>query len=272
MLKNILMATDFSAASKAALSVAIRFCKSSGARLHVIHVLPKMEGRVYAVMSRLAEKDMQSFFPSRLYLKCQKEVLFSDSASDAILTYANEQSCGLIVIGFKDRSGIGDFLAGSVVRPLVQRSTIPVMLVCNAGRMDRIRRILVPFDFSALSKRALTFAAQSAKSLSAEIHVVYVIDPRVAPYSGELNMLIKKLDVRINRLVKSLATASGLSSKRFNAVILNGNPTEEIRKYIHKNKMDLIVTGTHRSKGRISLLVPGTASRLLTKIPEITIS
>jgi nucleotide-binding universal stress UspA family protein len=273
MLKNILMATDFSAASKAALRIGIKLCKSSGAQLHVVHVLPKMDGRVFTVLSHLAQKDMQKFFPSHLYSKNRKEVLFNDSASEAILNYAKKQRCSLIVVGSKNRTGIGNFLAGSIIRPLAQNSTVPLMLVSDSDTIHKIRNILVPFDFSAVSKKALAYAAESAKILSANLHVIYVLDSRISLHLVQLNALRKKIELRLKRAMEKQAGISSLRSNQFTAVALTGIPTEEISKYMRRQSINLVVMGTHRPSGIVDLLVPSTASTILskTKTPEITI-
>ena len=51
------------------------------------------------------------------------------SITDAIISYASNNSTDLIVIGTKGRTGIDRFLLGSVASGVIQHSHCPVLLV-----------------------------------------------------------------------------------------------------------------------------------------------
>ena len=278
MLKNILLATDFSAASRSALRAAITLCKDAGSMLHVVHVLPKMEGRVYKIMTHVAEKDMEAFFPSDLYANNRKEILYFDSPCEAILHYAKDYGCDLIVLGTKSKTTIGELIGSNLIWKLKRETTHPLMLVRETGHPEQpehhVTKILAAVHISRLSKKAFVFAVEAAKILAADLHAVCVIDPQEVANEEGLESLRKVTQMKLQKLVSAEAAKRDFSLSRLSIHTLSGNPPEEITKYVGHHGIDLIVIGAHPARGILDVFTPNLAFTVLSNIetPEIVIS
>ena len=111
-LKKILVATDFSAPSDAALAYGRELARTFGGALTVLHVVDDIIVRAYVVDSGalLTDPDVQRQFEA----DAQKRL---DSGTD------------LIVMGTRGRGGVAHLLMGSVSERVVQTAPCPVLTV-----------------------------------------------------------------------------------------------------------------------------------------------
>jgi nucleotide-binding universal stress UspA family protein len=135
-LKMILLPTDFSECSNAALPLARSLARDHGAKLVLLHVAPievvpdgayivPMNPEVYRqaleeLRTRVEGPDMK--------LGIDIELKQGDAAEE-ILASAAEHKADLIVIGTHGRSGLGRLILGSVAEAVMRRSTCPVLTV-----------------------------------------------------------------------------------------------------------------------------------------------
>jgi len=145
-LKTILVATDFSEPSKAAVTYGRALAEAFHASLHVLHVLddatlrgvvgegyigpaPTFPQREQAIEQE-ARDELDHLFSEaeRGKLKTHLTVL-TGGAVPQILRYAQEQKIDLIVMGTRGRGGISHLLLGSVAEEVVRRSPCPVLVV-----------------------------------------------------------------------------------------------------------------------------------------------
>ncbi len=116
--------------------------------------------------------------------------------------------------------------------------------------MKEIAKILVPYDFSPLSKKALGSALLLAKLVDAELHVVHVEVLHGLPLSESITAPApaEKLKTRVeqdNAYIKDLygdivifyAVGRGIAA---GPIILD---------YLDSHKMDLVIIGTHGRQG-----------------------
>lgn len=133
--------------------------------------------------------------------------------------------------------------------------------------------ILVPFDNSENSKRALKNAVTWAKLSDGEITVVHVISYHnamakiIQPYKGKLISHVQKF----LKDAKHAAFKEGIPVRQ---QILYGNPSEEILKLLKKKKFDMIVMG-RRGTTKITGQTLGSVSNALvqnSKVPVLVIN
>ena len=145
VLEKILVATDFSEPSEAALAYGRELARSFGAALTVLHVVDDIMVRAYGIDSGvlLTDPDVQRQFEAdarkhvdaaisdedRIQLKASGVVLMSRAPSSAIVTYAHESGIDLIVMGTHGRGGFAHLLMGSVSERVVQTAPCPVLTV-----------------------------------------------------------------------------------------------------------------------------------------------
>jgi universal stress protein A len=155
MFTRILVPTDFSEPSEAALDYARMVADTFGASLHVLHVFdaPFAAGAVspelFIAESPAAQAQLFEEASSRLQhrvtpadrtrYRATTEIVTGTSA-ESIVTYARDRGMDLIVMGTHGRSGLSHLLMGSVSEKVVRTAPCPVMTV----RRARTARIPVP--------------------------------------------------------------------------------------------------------------------------------
>jgi nucleotide-binding universal stress UspA family protein len=142
---RILVPTDFSAQSDAALATAKDLAARFGASLHLVHVLEDP----YAVATysadalgylppgikeswqQEAEKHLNALLTpaERTALKATTTVLFGGAAAREIVEHAQDKRIDLIVMGTHGRGGFAHLLIGSVAERVVRTATCPVLTV-----------------------------------------------------------------------------------------------------------------------------------------------
>ena len=148
-IKNVLVATDFSECSDAALTYARALAGTFGARLHVLHVVEfvgaadvmGMGGYAVAMpistrswklgtsAARPADLGERSPDPSR-----QGPLVTGETPAHAIVEYANAEPIDLIVVGTHGRRGISHLVLGSVAEKVVRMAPCPVLTVRHPER------------------------------------------------------------------------------------------------------------------------------------------
>jgi nucleotide-binding universal stress UspA family protein len=143
-LKKILVATDFSEPSDAALAYGRELARTFGASLTVLHVVDNILTRTYGVdgvvladpqFQREIETSAQRQVDALLFDEDRKmfgavgHVITSNSPSAAIVTYARDASVDLIVMGTHGRGAIAQLLMGSVAERVVRVAPCPVLTV-----------------------------------------------------------------------------------------------------------------------------------------------
>ena len=139
-LKNILIATDFSDASEAALTYARALAQTFNADLHLLHVMENtflrpipteplaLKAAVYnRLNTRLTDAD-------RAALRARAIVEVSDEPAAVIVEYAKSFPIDLIVTGTHGRRGAVHVLMGSVAERVVRTAPCPVLTVRHPER------------------------------------------------------------------------------------------------------------------------------------------
>ena len=143
-LSKILVPTDFSDCSRAALAHALTLAEQLGANIELLHVveLPsfKTEPRIaketgtvslreYALEAGKTEMDA---FLSRLEPAQRARIsarLDTGKPRESILEHAHRHNCDLIVMGTHGRTGRAHSFAGSVAESIVRAASCPVLTV-----------------------------------------------------------------------------------------------------------------------------------------------
>jgi len=138
MFTRILVPTDFSASSAAALDYARMLAAQFGASLHLLHVLENgfllptvadpqtvETGTLRQLRELLTTEDLKRGAVS--------VVLRSDAVADEIVTYARSNGIDLIVMGTHGRGGLAHLLKGSVAERVVR--TAPCMVLTDREAM-----------------------------------------------------------------------------------------------------------------------------------------
>jgi len=128
-LAQVLLPTDFSRASEAAARVARDVALESGARLHLVHVVPPVTdpGDSAAHLGGLAAALGEG-------LRVETALL-SGRVARNIVSYARDKGVDLIVLGTHGRTGVSHAILGSVAEAVV-RSAPCLVLTVPAGAVE----------------------------------------------------------------------------------------------------------------------------------------
>ena len=127
---KILVPTDFSPQSKAALNYAEAFAQQSGAELLIVHVIdPKIQD-----LKGLSPDDsmvalyeaLHDIKPSDENIHCSHQII-EGPAAQAIVEMANEEKVKMIVMGTHGRTGMKRLVMGSVAEAVVRNAKCPVL-------------------------------------------------------------------------------------------------------------------------------------------------
>ena len=141
---RILVPTDFSPPSGAALATAGALAAQFGASIHLIHVLEDpstaaayasdVYGYIPSGLSESWRKEAQTRLeelldaPEKAHFRVTTSVTFGSPAK-AIVDYARDNGINLIVMGTHGRSGFAHLLVGSVAEQVVRTAECPVLTV-----------------------------------------------------------------------------------------------------------------------------------------------
>jgi universal stress protein A len=141
-----------------------------------------------------------------------------------------------------------------------------------------IRRICVPTDFSDPADRALRYGAQLAKTFSAELHLLHVLqdfamivsDPEFAAAAVTVGDFLQNMEKEANAHLERIASQDwwqAMDKVQVTKAVRNGSPAQEICSYARTNNIDLLVCGTHGRTGIKHLLLGSVAERLIRVSP-----
>ena len=121
----------------------------------------------------------------------------------------------------------------------------------------RVRRLLVPLDFSGKSRQALRYALPLAVKFAARIVLLHVLPARDAGKSGpELRLEAERRLARMSaQLVPPQLHGANL--------VLTGKPAAQILAAVAKHDIDLIVLTTKGETGLKRMLLGGTAEHVM---------
>jgi universal stress protein A len=143
LLTSVLVATDFSAASEAALNYGRNLVRTFGANLSVIHIAEDVSATAAAefmapVLGEM-QKNVENAARRRIEALLTEDdrtkshataiVRVSASAADGIVAYAKQAHVDLIVVGTHGRGAVPHFFMGSVAERVARLAPCPVLTV-----------------------------------------------------------------------------------------------------------------------------------------------
>jgi nucleotide-binding universal stress UspA family protein len=144
LLRQILVATDFSEPSDAAMAYGRELARAFGAQLTVLHVTDNVAARAYGAdgfvfadtdlqrdVEAAAQRqlDAQISDEDRSQLRAAGVVLTASSIAATIADFAQEIKADLIVMGTHGRGAVAHLLMGSVAERVVRTAPCPVLTV-----------------------------------------------------------------------------------------------------------------------------------------------
>jgi nucleotide-binding universal stress UspA family protein len=135
-----------------------------------------------------------------------------------------------------------------------------------------LKRILVPVDFSPLSKKALQYAIKLADEFNAAVNLFHVVEPEVPPSFDGFMIAPPPLsdgtsESCTNRLNKLASSARSAGLDRVETAVGTGLAAHEIVEAAKEQDVDLIVIATHGYTGWKHFAIGSTAERVVRAAP-----
>ena len=194
-IRNVLIATDFSRCSKAALEAGLRLATGSKAEAYITFVVPNDQFLLAGPEAYVAAKDAGKRDLESLQLELERKYthgearnfhffLLEGEVAHSILDLARQKKADLIVLGTHGRGGLGRAILGSVAENIFRNSPIPVLTIgpycCRSEKALEPANILAPVDFSPAAERAVHYAAALAWEHKSKLTLLHVIDTKEA--------------------------------------------------------------------------------------------
>ncbi|SDF73067.1 universal stress protein [Sporomusa acidovorans] len=137
-----------------------------------------------------------------------------------------------------------------------------------------VKKMVVAYDGSAGSHKALAWAVSLAAKLGGDVVVVSVVKPPEFSSSiDEVDEWYEGGEKQYRPLLEQAAAYGEAEGVSLKTEILRGHPAESIIRYAADRKADLIVTGTRGMGGFKSLVIGSVAQKVVTyaKVPVVVV-
>ena len=145
--------------------------------------------------------------------------------------------------------------------------------------MVEIKRILYPCDFTGCSFQVLPYVRSMAEKFGAEIYLLYVarnLDLYTSARKQHKSSatLLEKTLKELAVMVEQFCDKHLLDCPNFRQRVAVGDPGKEIVKTVEKEKIDLVIMGTHNRKGLEHTLFGTVAHYVVThsKAPVLIVN
>ena len=249
---KMLVAIDGSMYSDYALNIAVKIAEKFYSKLDLVHIShPSQEPHTDDVLSERVEfAKERNLTPNAIRIE-------SNDPSSEILKLADSGSYDLVVMGSRGLSGLKSALMGSVSSKVAKEAKCSVLVVKT--RISTTPKILLGYDGSPESKKALDVAADIGSKLKAEVDTLSIFSVPISPeaYIGvEIDKWEKQMNEELDEAVKKI-TEMGISSK--GKVQEHANIPLAIVSEAERGSYDLIVVGS-RGMGRLRSLFLGSVA------------
>ncbi len=274
MYETIVVGFDKSDSSRAAAVEAANWIKRHGGSLFLVHsvffdteefgIAPEQLEQRLKIGEKLCAgaKDMITgeFGIDASYVLCEGD------APEVIAEIAEGKKADLIVLGTYGRKGLHRLFMGSVTSQVILHSTIDTLIVkkpCSECT-GVYKSILVPFEGSEFSRKALTRACQLSKLDGAEVTVLYVI-PRYEEMIDffKTESISSSLHQEAERIIAQAVDLAHIQGITPATEIVEGHAAEKTVETARRLKADLIAMGSHGYRGINKAMMGSTAERVI---------
>lgn len=285
--KRILVATDFSPSSDAALQQAVWLARKAGAKMTLAHTLPDLR-RVVHSASYKAKLDLLCGEGSAFQREVRQEsdtrmrkLVVDLNAADLDITIetllgapeteithsVQQEGYDLVLAGSRGLGAWERFFVGSTAKRLIRNCPASVWIV-KAQHVGAPKVVLASTDFSEASRKAVLHGLWVARQANADFHLLHVFDSMDIPedviakearYASLRQEINEDATQRLDEFAQSLDT----DRSRVHSHLSWGTPWKEICRTAQHLSVDLIALGTIGRSGIKGVLLGNTAEQVL---------
>ncbi len=285
MYRHLLVPLDGSRLAESALPAAAELARRLRARVMLLHVI-----EAEAPPTVHGDRHLRALTEAETYLDGAAQWMAAQGiASDAavcedeggvaatIAARAAAIGADLIVLTSHGRSGVRGLLYGRVAQQVLQRGSIPVLMIqpSQQGRDAPFvcRRVMVPLDGSETAETALQTASAIAGTGGIEIMLVWVVPTadtvagaRAVPARLMPTAAAALLDVEAREAAAYLEGTAGRLrglGLTVDAAVERGEPVQMLLETASRRSVDLIIIATHGRSGVSAVWAGSVASRIV---------
>ena len=264
--RSVLVPIDFSDASRGALRYATALAHHLEAELRVVTVADPllMEAALLRMsaeeVTAAVRKDLEAFCRDALEgsgarATIRYEIVTGKPAVE-ILRLSHNPPASVIVMSTQGLTGARKLFFGSTTERVLRETTVPTLLTPphNPGtvRVDEIKRalrhVLIPVDLSSDLSLQLAAGKAIAGALGASILLTFVVEPLRFAMTGLGHLPNIDAERRYQAEQRLAELANTLpDDQQVEALVVHGDPAEEIAKVARDRNAGLIVMGLHSS-------------------------
>jgi nucleotide-binding universal stress UspA family protein len=275
---NVLLATDFSAASEAAFQTALDRCISFKANLFILHVfeypnsVPPESGGLLIELDSFHQEAQSSLDEllrrTKLLGVACKANIGSGIPADTILDTITSRNIDLAVLGTNALHGFDRLVFGSTAEAVLRRASCPVLTVgpqVSKGVQPETlgRPVVFATDFHLSTTCAIRYAAFCSQKMKVPLHCLHVL-PR-ALEGGPQSHAIPQI---MTEALQQVALESGTTVDPPVCAISYGSEiSNAIVDYAKQHNAKLIVLGVRQASLIASHIPTHIAFRIITEAP-----
>jgi nucleotide-binding universal stress UspA family protein len=269
-LKSVLIATDFSEASRKPLYHALALARHYGSKFHLAHVVSALGFRLAGPDAIAAATD--AVWRDALHLENDlvQNGALSGLRHDVIIRQGNvweelekviqQEQVDLTVVGTHGRRGLGKLVLGSVAEQIFRHADCLVLTVgpgsCQESPVEgsrAVRPFLFATDFGKASLHALPYAISFANHFGAKLVLLHVVPMVALPAgpqwctAGDVMQMRENARMAGLRRLEELVPLDAMLTVRPEFVVEFGPPSEKILQAADALKADTIIMGLRRS-------------------------
>lgn len=221
-------------------------------------------------------EDTENFLKSKNF-KVGEKIQLNGYPADMLLDLIYESNYGAVILGSHGKQGVKRWL-GSVSSKIAQKSPVPVIVVKPSKAPEtEIREILIAVDGSLNSYNAVKKVHDIIEFNDSSVEILTVkaskedFPVEIREDMEWLNKcLLKQDEIMAEILEKASEIMEERNIKPCKKTLLEGDPAEEILKYLEKNPKDLIIMGSHGREG-LSSMILGSVSKTVLEYSNISV-
>jgi nucleotide-binding universal stress UspA family protein len=279
MYEKIVVAFDGSEFSRAALLESAKWIRRHGGKAVLLHAV-FFDEQEYAIAPEQREmrfevgkkvcfqtKDVAS---AEFGLNGNLEALVCEGEPhEVIVDVAGSRNADLIAMGTHGSKGLKKLFMGSVASRVIQSSPCDVLVVKQASnRPEKYGSVLLSYDGTEFSKKALGRACELSKTEGSEITALYVI-PRYEEMIEFFmsNVIRDNLMHEARRIIQGAVDIASKLGITIRTEITEGNESDRIAETAGRLKSDLIIRGTHGWSGVNKAIIGSVIENVIVSSP-----
>jgi len=254
-LKNIVVATDFSAASESALDHAIAIARHYNSKVLLVHAIESppvaqswQNSGIRGTNELLthAEQRLRAEAEKHADVECQP-CLLTGTALEVVEHILSLDPIDLIVVGTHGTKGIRKLLVGSVAEQIFHHVHCPVLVAGPSSREGKTtwgpKRILLATDLQSDEWQTVEYAIALAREHDAQFALLHVTIPARAPFLEDSELVITPYFQ--SRLRELISHRPELDPPAELWVEFGDDPVTGILKVANQKAIDLLVLSVH---------------------------